>query len=62
MVEIDAAEDRLIPIRVGTSEDLQVGQNCYAIGNPFGFEHTLTTGVWTLSHSYIITNLLVCDG
>ncbi|MEH3147922.1 MAG: trypsin-like peptidase domain-containing protein [Methylobacterium frigidaeris] len=33
------------PIAVGTSADLKVGQSAYAIGNPFGLDHTLTTGV-----------------
>lgn len=33
-----------IPV-VGTSNDLQVGQTCLAIGNPFGLDNTLTTGV-----------------
>ncbi|MFA8018216.1 S1C family serine protease [Bremerella cremea] len=33
------------PIEVGQSADLQVGQKVFAIGNPFGFDHTLTTGV-----------------
>lgn len=45
VLKIDAPEDRLTPIPVGTSEDIRVGQNCFAIGNPYGFEHTLTTGV-----------------
>jgi len=33
------------PLSIGTSHDLQVGQITYAIGNPFGLDHTLTTGV-----------------
>jgi len=33
------------PIAIGTSADLKVGQFAYAIGNPFGFDMTLTTGV-----------------
>lgn len=35
----------LHPIMVGTSGDLEVGQNALAIGNPFGFSQTLSTGV-----------------
>jgi S1-C subfamily serine protease len=30
---------------VGQSSSLRVGQQCLAIGNPFGFDHTLTVGV-----------------
>ncbi len=42
---IDAPASQLKPITVGTSHDLQVGQKVFAIGNPFGFDQTLTTGV-----------------
>jgi S1-C subfamily serine protease len=33
------------PLPIGASADLLVGQNVYAIGNPFGLDHTLTTGI-----------------
>ena len=45
VLKIDAPADTLRPIAVGTSRDLQVGQSVMAIGNPFGLDHTLTTGV-----------------
>ena len=35
----------LSPVKVGTSRDLFVGQQVYAIGNPFGLDHTLTSGI-----------------
>ena len=35
----------LPPLRIGTSHDLQVGQKVFAIGDPFGLDQTLTTGV-----------------
>ena len=35
----------LTPVVVGTSRDLQVGQKVIAIGNPFGFDHTVTQGI-----------------
>ncbi|HYY25014.1 MAG TPA: trypsin-like peptidase domain-containing protein [Candidatus Udaeobacter sp.] len=45
VLRIDAPAHRLHPIPVGTSKDLQVGQSVFAIGNPFGLDQTLTTGV-----------------
>jgi S1-C subfamily serine protease len=42
---IDAPKEKLRPMLIGTSHDLKVGQITYAIGNPFGLDHTLTTGI-----------------
>ncbi len=45
VLRIRAPADKLVPILVGTSRDLQVGQKVFAIGNPFGLDFTLTTGI-----------------
>ncbi len=45
VLHIDAGADLPAPIALGNSDALQVGQFVLAIGNPFGLEQTLTTGV-----------------
>ena len=45
VLRIDAPVKMLQPIPLGTSKELQVGQSVYAIGNPFGLDQTLTTGI-----------------
>jgi len=45
VLKIDVPPGRLRPMLVGSSHDLKVGQKVFAIGNPFGLDHTLTTGV-----------------
>lgn len=45
VLQIQAPDEALWPVTVGTSQDLRVGQKVLAIGNPFGLDHTLTTGV-----------------
>ncbi len=45
VLRIEAPAEKLRPIPVGSSSDLQVGQSVLAIGNPFGLDYTLTTGV-----------------
>jgi len=45
VLQIQAPDATLEPLAVGSSQDLRVGQKVLAIGNPFGLDHTLTTGV-----------------
>ena len=45
VLRIAVPERRPIPLPVGTSADLKVGQKVFAIGNPFGLDWSLTTGV-----------------
>ena len=45
VLKVDAPPEDLKPISVGSSADLLVGQTVIAIGNPFGLDSTLTTGV-----------------
>jgi S1-C subfamily serine protease len=42
---IQAPKSKLKPIQVGRSANLQVGQKTLAIGNPFGLDQTLSTGI-----------------
>jgi S1-C subfamily serine protease len=45
VVRIDASPELLFPVQFGDSGHLKVGQRVFAIGNPFGLERTLTTGI-----------------
>jgi S1-C subfamily serine protease len=45
VLKVDAPPEEVVPIDVGSSADLMVGQSVIAIGNPFGLDNTLTTGV-----------------
>ena len=45
VLKVDDIVGTIRPIDVGTSTGLRVGQGSLAIGNPFGLDHTLTTGV-----------------
>ncbi|MEZ4645193.1 MAG: trypsin-like peptidase domain-containing protein [Chloroflexota bacterium] len=45
VIQGDLPTEQLFPVTLGTSENLRVGQRAIAIGNPFGLDRTLTTGV-----------------
>jgi S1-C subfamily serine protease len=45
VLKVDAPADALTPLALGSSGSIQVGDPTIAIGNPFGLERTLTTGV-----------------
>jgi putative serine protease PepD len=45
VIKIDAPRERLKVIPMGDSKNLRIGQKVLAIGNPFGLERTLTTGI-----------------
>jgi S1-C subfamily serine protease len=45
VLRIAVPSDRPPPLPIGTSGDLRVGQRVYAIGNPFGLDWSLTTGI-----------------
>ncbi|HWP42440.1 MAG TPA: trypsin-like peptidase domain-containing protein [Blastocatellia bacterium] len=45
VIKVNAPRNRLTVVKLGTSSGLQVGQKVLAIGNPFGLQRTLTTGI-----------------
>lgn len=45
VIQVDVPADQLAPVRLGDSSGLLVGQKVLALGNPFGLERTLTTGI-----------------
>lgn len=45
VLQVDAPWDKLKPIKLGSSKDLEVGQKVFAIGNPFGLSLSLTKGI-----------------
>ena len=46
VIKISTEKDTVLyPITLGTSEDLKIGQKAIAIGNPFGYDRTMTVGV-----------------
>ena len=45
VIQVEAPRNKLTVVKLGASKGLQIGQKVLAIGNPFGLQRTLTTGV-----------------
>ena len=45
ILKLEASPEKLIPITMGRSDNLRVGQRVYVLGSPFGWGGTLTTGI-----------------
>ncbi len=45
VIQIESTDDELFPVALGDSRSLRVGMRVFALGNPFGLERTLTTGI-----------------
>ena len=56
VLQLERVRSQLVPIAVGTSADLQVGQTAFAIGNPYGLEQTLTSGIISALHRQLPTS------
>ncbi|GHF01052.1 S1C family serine protease [Thalassotalea profundi] len=68
VLKIDVRLDLPPAVPIGLSEDLQVGQSVLAIGNPFGLDYTLTSGIvsalnrsLSADSDLIINNLIQTD-
>lgn len=68
VLRIGVATGRPAPLPIGTSADLKVGQKVFAIGNPFGLDRTLTTGIISalrrdlpVSQDQVLSDLIQTD-
>ena len=68
LISFDPGGRELVTIPLGVSSNLQVGQLVLALGNPFGLERTLTTGIISglerplqNEDSFLLTNLIQTD-
>ena len=62
VLKLDGVKNLPRPIQPGSSSALIVGQKVYAIGNPFGLDHTLTTGIISALGRSIKNKTLDMDG
>jgi S1-C subfamily serine protease len=68
VLKISSFINKKSPLKIGTSSNLQVGQKVFAIGNPFGLDYTLTSGIISALNrtldsdkSFAIENLIQTD-
>ena len=57
VLQVFAPLDKLKPLMLGKSTELLVGQTTYAIGNPYGLDHTLTSGIVSALNREISSSL-----
>jgi len=63
VLKVDVLPEGVLPLEVGASADLQVGQTAIAIGNPFGqFERTMTDGIVSALNRTMQTDSAVLRG
>ncbi len=63
VLKVDSIPEGVVPVEVGTSAELKVGQTAIAIGNPFGqFERTMTQGIVSALNRTIETDTTVLRG
>jgi 2-alkenal reductase len=53
VLQLERVRSPLHPIAIGRSADLKVGQAAFAIGNPYGLDQTLTTGIISALHRHL---------
>ncbi len=68
LLKVDESPDALVPMTLGDSSKMQPGDEVVAIGNPYGYERTITEGIISATHRSIqapdnstITNALQTD-